>query len=195
MHNTVAGLKDFWLSGCFCLICFGLLFAGQVASASNYEMDMLQAARSGDSSSQYGIALVYEYGGVEISQDRGTALHWFEEAGKSNVPGACFYLGLKYEYGNGVPKDLKKAACLYECAARQDWPAAQYFLASMYEKGKGVQQSIPLALAWFDLAAQWGYPGAASEFSRISSAHAFNDLNTFKKIQGKLLREGVLPCP
>lgn len=172
-----------------------ILFCGSnSASASQYEQDMMQAATAGDPSSQYGLALLYEYGGEDIAQDSATALHWLTKAGKSSVPGACFYLGLKYEYGNGVARDLEKAACWYRCAARQDWPAAQYFLANMYEKGKGIQQSTLLALAWFGLAADWGYPAAAADFSRLLSLHAFNDMDSLKNVQAKLLTPVGTPC-
>lgn len=180
--------------GCFCLLVLVLLSYVTLSFASSYELDMQEAAQQGDATSQYGLALLYEFGGEQLPKEPQKALGWFEAAADKGVAGACFYLGLKYEYGNRVPRDLEKAACLYNCAARQDWPAAQYFLARMYEQGKGVGQSTILALAWYQFASQWQYPEAAGEFSRLFSSSAFNDMDSLRKIQEKLFSDTMAPC-
>lgn len=194
-HKTVGGGGIFsWLYGCFCLLSMVLLPFGGLAFASSYELDMQRAAYEGDPSSQYGLALLLEFGGEQVRKDPQQALLWFEKAAGAGVAGACFYLGIKYEYGNRVPRNLSKAACLYSCAARQDWPAAQYFIGRMYERGKGVEQSTTLALAWYQLAAQWQYPEASADFSRLYSSGVLNDIASLGKIQRKLLEEAVTPC-
>ncbi len=193
--TAVDGGVFFWLCGYFCFfLSMVLLPFGALASGSSYELDMQKAAHDGDATSQYGLALLLEFGGEQVQKDPQRALLWFEKAAGAGVAGACFYLGIKYEYGNRVPRDLSKAACLYSCAARQDWPAAQYFIGRMYEQGKGVEQSTTLALAWYQLASQWQYPEASADFSRLFSGSVSNDIASLRKIQRKLLEEAVIPC-
>jgi Sel1 repeat len=183
-----------WASGCFCFV-FIVLFSFQgVASEESYERDVVLAAEAGDPQSQYALALFYEYGTETIDRNPDQAVLWLEKAGVAGVSGACLYLGLKYEYGNRVKKDLSKAACWYACAAHKDWPAAQYFLATMYENGKGVPQSSLIALAWFGLAAEYGYPGAENEVSRLLSITGYKDVAELRVAQQQLLQKDETPC-
>jgi TPR repeat protein len=184
-----------WANGCFCFVlCIVSAFFQGVAFAGNYETDVILAAERGDPQSQYALALLYEYGSDTIDRNPEQAVLLLEKAGAAGVAGACLYLGLKYEYGNRVKKDLSKAACWYACAAQKDWPAAQYFLATMYEKGKGVPKSSFIALAWFGLAADYGYPGAEDEFSRLRSVTGYKDMVELRMRQELLLQESGTPC-
>ena len=47
-------------------------------------------------------------------------------------------LGVRYQYGWGMPKDLGKAAELYQKAADQGNAGAQTNLGRLYEDGQGV---------------------------------------------------------
>jgi TPR repeat protein len=56
------------------------------------------------------------------------ALKWYEVAGRSNSPFACFAcfrLGLMYDEGRGVPQALDKALHWYECAAKLGYSPAR----------------------------------------------------------------------
>lgn len=194
LHISAVALHFAWANGFFCFVLIGLSSIQGMASEESYEIDVQQAAKAGDAESQYALALLYEYGGDSVGRDPQQAIIWFEKAGEAGVAGACLTLGLKYEYGNRVQRNLSKAACWYACAAHKDWPAAQYFLAIMYEKGKGVQQSTLLALAWFGLAAEYGYPEADVEFSKLRSMTEYTDIEALRKIQGQLLKEEESPC-
>lgn len=66
-----------------------------------------------------------------------------------------------YEYGEGVPKDLRKAAALYCEAAREGDAEAQYGLGWMYAMGRGVARDDAVAASLLGMAAAAGHAGAA----------------------------------
>ncbi len=181
-------------NGFFCFAFLLILFIQGIAAAESYEEDVLKFASAGDPQSQFALALLYEYGSDTFTRNPEQSIFWLEKAGHEAVAGACLYLGMKYEYGNRVEKDLSKAACWYSCAARQDWPAAQFFLAGLYEHGKGVVLSPHIALAWFGLAAEYGYPGAEEAFLRLLKATAYENMEELSKKQEILLREDATTC-
>ena len=57
-------------------------------------------------------------------------------------PSAQFNLGVRYENGMGVIKDLKEAAKYYQLAAQQGHADAQYNLGICYENGEGVLKKM-----------------------------------------------------
>lgn len=193
--NMTAAFPVFFRSnGCFCFLCL-LFYSTQLfAAQGSYESDIMKAAHGGDPESQFGLAMLYEYGSETMNRDPDQSILWLEKAGQGAVPAACLYLGLKYEYGNRVKKNVRKAACWYQCAARKDWPAAQFFLAGMYEKGKGVSQSDSMARMLFGLAAEYDYPGAAENFSRLSLRVKDKDMAQVQKMQKTFLGKDGTPC-
>src|SRR5215831_10534046 len=56
-----------------------------------------------------------------------------------------FNLGLRYQAGEGVPKDLSKAAELYQKAADQGNADAQASLGFLYAQGEGVPKDLSKA--------------------------------------------------
>ncbi len=157
-------------------------------AAGSFISDVKQFAEAGDGESQFALALLYEYGNEELGRDQKQSIIWFEKAGRANVAGACLYLGIKFENGNGVGQDYDKAACWYDCAARQDWPSAQFFLARLYREGKGVVQDHIIALAWLGLAAEHGYPGSEEQYEELLMAVESVDVNVLKEKQKSLLQ-------
>ncbi|TCJ87307.1 tetratricopeptide repeat protein [Cocleimonas flava] len=67
-----------------------------------------------------------------------------------------FEIGLRYEHGTGIEKNLKQAVKWYRRAAEQGHAKAQFNLASMYESGEGVEKDLKLALKWYKKAAEQG---------------------------------------
>ena len=194
-HSSAVSPLFIVVIGCFCLfsiVCLSPEFL--LAVEESYEEAVIRSAKNGDSQSQFALALIYEYGTATIDRDPDKSILWLTKAAKGDVAAACLYLGMKYEYGNRVKKNLKKAACWYKCAAHKDWPPAQYFLAGLYEKGKGIKQSNFLALAWFGLAAEHDYPGAADNFSRLSKDESAKNLAKLKGKQEKLMDNAGTPC-
>ncbi len=181
-------------NGFFCFVCFLILFSQGMGAAESYEEDILQSASTGDPQSQFALALLYEYGSETFARNPEQSIIWLEKAGHEGVAGACLYLGMKYEYGNKVTKDLTKAACWYSCAALKDWPAAQFFLAGLYEHGKGVASSPLTALAWYGIAADYGYPGAEDAFLRLLKETEYENMKELNKTQEILLQDGGTVC-
>jgi|GEM_PF-2047626 len=66
-------------------------------------------------------------------------------------------LGVQYEKGEGISKNMNAAAEYYRKAADQSYPSAQYNLARLYQDGKGVKKSSKTAFSLFYKAASTGY--------------------------------------
>jgi hypothetical protein len=64
---------------------------------------------------------------------------------------------LAYEHGEGVPKDLRKAALLYCEGARAGDPEAMFSLGWMYANGRGVARNDAIAALLFARAAAAGH--------------------------------------
>ena len=90
----------------------------------------------------------------------GDSLQWYFNAAKAGNANAQFLLGLKYETGTDVARDLAKAADWYEKAALQDTPEAQFKLASLLERGQGRASDAAAAAHWYARAARVGYAPA-----------------------------------
>jgi TPR repeat protein len=67
---------------------------------------------------------------------------------------------LAHEHGEGVPKDLEKAAFFYCEAARRGDAEAQYGLGWMYANGRGLPNDDGIAASLFALAAAQGHAHA-----------------------------------
>src|SRR5207247_4375042 len=65
-----------------------------------------------------------------------------EKAADQGYAQAQNNLGTLYENGEGVPKDLRKAAKLYQKAADQGYALAQNNLGLLYENGEGVPKDL-----------------------------------------------------
>jgi TPR repeat protein len=65
-------------------------------------------------------------------------------------------LGVIYETGRGVTKDLIKAVQWYRKGAKQGNDTAQYNLGVMYENGEGIPQDYKKAVEWYSKAAKQG---------------------------------------
>ena len=88
--------------------------------------------------------------------DYETALkEWRPLAEKKNAL-AQYQIGLLYQHGKGVFKNLVKAATLYQLAAEQNLASAQSSLGNFYLSGRGVKQDFKKALYWSKRAAFQG---------------------------------------
>src|SRR5689334_6842286 len=66
---------------------------------------------------------------------------------------AQFSLGLAYEYGNGVERDISQAAEWYRRAADRGLPEAQNNYGRLLMMGLGVTENDAEAMKWFRRAA------------------------------------------
>lgn len=113
------------------------------------------------------VAQAYEQGlnhylGRGVPQDSQRAAAFFEHAAKTqNHSAAQFNLGVLYERGEGVQKDLDAAVQWYEKAAHQNNAKAQYNLGFLLLEGFGVPKNPVAALQWLEKAAHQGSIPAA----------------------------------
>lgn len=126
--------------------------------ADEYVAAIIELAHEGDAQAQFSLAVMLDQGD-RMNRDAGQAFFWFRKAAEQNLPGACLYLGMKYEFGNGVAQNEELAVHWYRKAALQDWPSAQYLLGTFYLKGKDAAGPIN-GFAWLSLAAEHDYPDA-----------------------------------
>ncbi len=78
-----------------------------------------------------------------------------------------YLLGLSYQKGWGLPKDLKKAAIWYRKASLKGFKKAMLNLALIYEKGLGVPKSGIEAIKWYTKLAKLGNKNAKSHLKRL----------------------------
>lgn len=81
---------------------------------------------------------------------------------------AQYNLGVMYDEGAGVERDLACAADWYRRAAEQGFVDAQTNLGLMYYQGQGVPQDYHEAARWFRQAAEQGDSEATACLERVS---------------------------
>ncbi len=83
------------------------------------------------------------------------------DAANALPPSERVALAQAYEYGEGVPKDPRKAVELYCAAAREGDAEAQYGLGWMYAMGRGIPRDDAVAASLLAMAAGAGHAEAA----------------------------------
>ena len=79
-------------------------------------------------------------------------------------------LGIAYELGLGVERDVLHATYLYRQSALAGEPRAQFSLGLAYESGAGTEPNAGLARYWFKKAASQGYAMAVQRLRSLDSA-------------------------
>jgi len=80
---------------------------------------------------------------------------------------AQFNLGVLYDEGAGVERNLSIAADWYRKAANQGFMDAQTNLGILYYHGLGVDRDLAEAVRWFTMAAEQGDAEARNYLNRI----------------------------
>lgn len=88
-------------------------------------------------------------------------------AARAGEPAEDFAQGLRFETGNGVPRDLHEARQLYCAAAGNGHAAAAYHLGLLFVTGRGVPRNDPVGAAWLRFAARRGHPEAQEALDRL----------------------------
>ncbi len=120
-----------------------------------------KSVAQGNGCAQYGLGEMYQEGLGGLKKDPAQALKLYQDARESFVQleGDVFVqnnLGHMYQTGQGVTKDLKKAAEWYQKAADQGYAVAQSNLGLMYLDGQGVIKDLKKAAEWIQKAANQG---------------------------------------
>lgn len=113
---------------------------------------------------------------VYAADGAGTALE--KEPGKVNIslirmnadlgsPDAQFNLGVCYEMGNGIGKDISEAVKWYKKSAELGHAGAQYRLGMCYHEGKGVKKDLKKALKWYRNAVERGNIEAKTKLDQV----------------------------
>ena len=134
-------------------------------SDQNLQVETARLAQQGDAQAQFSLALMYEEGGI-LPHNVQKNVYWLTKAAQQNLPAACIYLGIKFQFGNGVRKNLDTAAKLYEKAAVQGWAMAQYLLAELLLDEKPTANRL-IAGAWLKIAGEQAYPQAEEKYQYI----------------------------
>ena len=74
---------------------------------------------------------------------------------------AQYELGLMYELGIGIKKDLNKAFVWYQKSANQAYAKAQYNIGIFYALARGVDKDIQQSKYWIRKANENGYSGGS----------------------------------
>lgn len=85
------------------------------------------------------------------------AIKCYQEAIKKGDPAAMNSMGLLYQHGFGVKRDISQAVKLYQNAANKDGIGGLINLGLMYEEGLGVPQNYQKAVELYTRAYQLGY--------------------------------------
>ncbi|MBQ8064666.1 MAG: sel1 repeat family protein [Prevotella sp.] len=116
-------------------------------------------------------ALVAKGNECFANADYPQAARYYQQAADLNNPSGQAYLGMMYEYGQGVEANAEKAVALYQKAADQNLADAQFFLAYCYLDGTGVTPNAQTALSWAKKAADQNHAGGKYAMGYIYSAN------------------------
>jgi hypothetical protein len=91
-----------------------------------------------------------------LSSDKSQAAKLFRQAADRGHAGAQYYLGMIYEKGAGVPKDVAAALNWYRQSATNGYAEAGVTLGNFYNDGLEVKQDYVEAFVWYGVAAAQG---------------------------------------
>jgi formylglycine-generating enzyme required for sulfatase activity len=94
-------------------------------------------------------------------------VEWFRKAADKGCVNAQNQLGLMYDKGNGVTKDVYEATNWYRKAAEQGYVHGQFNLGFNYEHGEGVDKNIDKAKEWYGKAAAQGHEKAKERLEKL----------------------------
>lgn len=97
---------------------------------------------------------------LDISIDSEKMISLFRQAAEAEYPPAQYKMGILYESGVFIEKNLKEMIRWYQLAAAMDYAPAIYNMGFFYEKGMGVKRNFKRALKLYRKAALQGYVSA-----------------------------------
>jgi TPR repeat protein len=104
--------------------------------------------------------------------DFAAALKLLRPLANAGNPEAQVFIGLSYEFGDGVTKNTAEAVKWYRQAAEKGSIDAAYNLGTIYEEGNGVPKNMTEALKWFRQAAAKGHSLSQRELGSLYHAGA-----------------------
>jgi TPR repeat protein len=128
----------------------------------------LPAAKRGDGSSQFQLALAYRYGSAGLPQDNAQAAVWLEKAASGgHVPAQLAWGDALIGGDLGQNKQPAEGLAWLRKAADSGSADAQFHLAALLESGAGVPANPAEAAALYEKAARAGRKFAAWRLARM----------------------------
>ncbi len=119
-----------------------------------------KAVAQGHLKAMNNLAHLYQWGAGPVAPDHEKARALYQQALDAGYGPAGNGMGLIYENGQGVEKDLAKAAEYYAIGAEAGERNAAYNLANFYRTGQGVEEDMGRALELYTRSALAGHPPA-----------------------------------
>jgi TPR repeat protein len=101
-------------------------------------------------------------------QEYPEAIKWFEKSSDAGYIAATNNLGLAYNSGIGVDRDLSKAMTYFKKAAQLGLPVAMYNTGYLYETSKAFGKNKEEAIKWYQAALDKGFEGAKERLDKLS---------------------------
>lgn len=112
---------------------------------------------------RFQLGQIYNKGKGSVEDPEREALECFRQLAEEDYPTAQCIMGVKYQIGDGVEMDLKRAIGYFLKAARQDYMEAQRRLGDIY-MGMGNEA---LAFRWYSSAAKKGDIHSAAQLKHF----------------------------
>lgn len=127
------------------------------------------AAAKGSTEALEQLQFIYAHAGNEKVKQKyaDEELTWLELGAKQGEGEASLILAKKYELGQGVEKDYKRAAELYEQAAFCGLIEAKASLGTLYANGQGVKKDSQKAILFLTEASEHGFVEAQRKLSSM----------------------------
>ncbi|XP_028404060.1 uncharacterized protein LOC114526730 [Dendronephthya gigantea] len=136
----------------------------QVRGKENAGLEMMEKAAEGNLVKAQRFLGLY-YADENGLHDMTKSVHWLKMASKQNDATAQYHLGICYEKGMGLTRNMSKAGEMYRRASENGHARAQYNYALFHEYGRGdLCVDKHKALWWYKTAAENGNVDAKENF-------------------------------
>jgi len=108
------------------------------------ESELRKSAEKGDMFAQNEMGVLYEK-----SKNHTKAVYWYNQSAVQGYALAQFNIGVAFEKGRGISRNLQEAYKWYRKAAEQGNPKAAFNLGMLYFDGRGVVKNYEKAHKWF----------------------------------------------
>lgn len=140
---------------------------------SGHALEAVEIAKklavAGDGHAYALLGAAYDYGGINLQQNKNLASVNYEQAIERCGSIVAFRGLAKLLYlGQGIPADPERSFMIYSRLAEEDSCSMAYLaLARMYHLGKGVRQDLKEAEKWYRIAIRHGYFEAYAGLERL----------------------------
>lgn len=141
----------------------GLYYKNDSNSPKNAIKWFMKASDNGDIESRLMVAKIFEH----TLGDNKSAYLWYQKLALAGNIEAMYSLGVFFNKGRYVTKDLCKAVQWYEMSALKGFAPAQHNLANRYASGECVPQSDQKAQELYNAAAKKGFKLSINALKKI----------------------------